>query len=268
MTLPVTERIILQPLTLRSPFTWIALAWGDLRQAPGLSLAHGLAVTLFATLLLWFAGDRFWLLAGAFSGFLLVAPVLAVGLYAISHALERNTQPSLGLIGQTWLSWRGQARHDWRLVLFGVLLGLAGTGWVVVSAALMTVFSPQPIEHPMDFILHVLAARNGYLFELWLALGAVLAAPIFASSVITIPLMLDREIALLQAVLTSWRLVVEHPCTMALWAALIASLTLLAVLALMLGFVLVVPLLGHATWHAYRQAVDVSALPPRIRGPE
>ena len=242
---------------------WLALAWRDIERAPLVGLAHGTLLAAFGGLLLAVAHHRFWLLAGAFSGFLLVAPVLAVGLYAVSRALERGEAVGFALVLRTWLSWRGQPRHDWRLVKFGVLLALAGTGWVLTSASLITLLAPQPVQTPMDFMRVVVMARDNRVFELWLALGGVLAAPVFASSVITLPLLLDRRIGVLDAVLTSWRAVLANPVPLALWAGLVMGFTLLGLASVLLGLVVVVPLLGHASWHAYRDTVDASALPPR-----
>ena len=257
----------LEPL---QPLQWLALAWRDIERAPAVGLAHGAALALFGAALLAAAHDRFWLLAGALSGFLLVAPVLAVGLYAVSRALERGEPAGFRLVLRTWLSWRGRPgdgrhdrRHDWRLVRFGLLLAAAGTGWVLTSASLITWLAPQPVQQPMDFVRHVMLARDSLLFEAWLALGGVLAAPVFASSVITLPLLLDRRIGVLDAVLTSWRAVLANPAPLALWAALVMGFTLLGLGSALLGLVLVVPLLGHASWHAYRDTVDASALPER-----
>jgi uncharacterized membrane protein len=120
-----------------------------------------------------------------------------------------------------------------------------------------------PITTPLEFIRHVMLARNGFLFELWLALGGVLAAPIFASTAIAIPLLLDRRVTLMQAVYTSWTAVLANPLPMAFWAALIMGFTLLGLGSAMLGLIAVVPMLGHASWHAYRDLVDASALPER-----
>jgi uncharacterized membrane protein len=250
-------------LSSRQPLAWLAAGWRDFRRSPAVGVAHGLALAAFGAALLFAAHDRFWLLAGAFSGFLLVAPVLAVGLYAVSRALERGEPVGFGLVWRTWLSWRGHPRHDWRLVRFGLLLALAGTGWVLTSASLITLFAPAPIGSPRDFLEHIVLSREHYLFETWLALGGVLAAPVFASSVITLPLLLDRRIGVLPAVLASWQAVLANPLPLALWAALIMLLTLAGLLPLLLGLVLVVPMLGHASWHAYRDLVDASALPPR-----
>ena len=144
-TVPDTPQPEVRTVTLQHPLQWLALAWRDIERAPAVALAHGMALALFGAALLTVAHHRFWLLAGALSGFLLVAPVLAVGLYAASRALEQGGRADFTLVLRTWLSWRGQPRHDWRLVKFGVLLALAGTGWVLTSASLITLLAPQPV---------------------------------------------------------------------------------------------------------------------------
>ena len=234
------------------PLGWLARGWRDLWRCPVPGLLHGLVLALFGIGIVLVAGQRFWLLAGSFSGFLLVAPVLATGLYAVSRALERGEPATLATALNAWKP------NDGRLVVFGLLLALAGTGWVVTSASLVTGFSRAPIDSPLDFLRVVVLAEQGVLFESWLLLGALLAAPVFASSVVAIPLLLDRNVGVLGAVFTSWRVVMEHPVPMALWAALLMGLTMLGMATAMLGLVVVVPWLAHASWHAYRDLVDGS----------
>lgn len=254
-------------IEIHQPMRWLVLAWRDMARCGLVSFVHGAALCVFGLLLMIVARHQFWLLAGAFSGFLVVAPVLATGLYALSRAVERGEPASFRLVLQTWLSWRrhGSSRDgkDWRLVQFGLLLGLAGTGWVLTSAALITLLSPVPIERPLDFLRFVVLARDNYLFELWLALGGMMAAPMFASSAIALPLLLDRRVSVLQAVVTSWQTVLLNPGPMAWWAFLIMGFSLLGLCSVLLGLVAVVPMLGHASWHAYRDLVDASALPER-----
>jgi uncharacterized membrane protein len=240
--------------TLR-PLGWLARGWRDLVRAPLPGLCHGAALALFGGLLIAIARDRFWLLAGAFTGFLLVAPILATGLYAVSRALERQQPAGLST------AMNALRPRDGRLVVFGVLLAFSGTGWVLTSASLITGFAAAPVNNPQDFLRVVVLAPDSILFEAWLAVGALTAAPVFASSVVAIPLLLDRRIGLQAAVLTSWRVVMEHPLPMALWAALIGLLTLVGMMSLLVGLVIVVPWLAHASWHAYRDLVDVSGLP-------
>lgn len=234
------------------PLGWLARGCRDLWRCPLPGMLHGLALALFGIVLALLAGDRFWLLSGAFSGFLLVSPILATGLYAVSRALDRGEPAGLGTALGAW------RLNDGRLVVFGVLLAFAGTGWVMTSASLITGFSPAPVRTPQEFIQIVVLAEHGLLFEAWLGLGALLAAPVFASSVVAIPLLLDRQVGVLGAVFTSWRVVMEHPVPMALWAGLLMGLTLVGMATAMLGLVVIVPWLAHASWHAYRDVVDSS----------
>ena len=242
---PITVRAV----GLTQPLHWLRRGLQDLRRCPGPGLAHGAISSLFGIALLWLARDHFWILAGAFSGFLIVAPVIATGLYAVSLALERDERPTLA---QAWRVWRGR---DARLIRFGILLALAGTGWVLTSASLVTGFASPPVQRPLDFLHHVVLQDDSWLFEVWLGLGALLAAPIFASSVVAIPLLLERRVSVLQAVLASWHAVLASPGPLALWAGIIMALTLVGMATLLLGLVVVVPWLAHASWHAYRDLV-------------
>ncbi len=231
------------------PLGWLARGWRDVLACPMLSLAHGLVLALCGAGIFYVARDRFWLLAGAFSGFLLVAPILATGLYAISRELEFGGRPGFRTVFKAW-----RPRNS-KLVVFGLLLAVAGTGWVLTSAALITAFSSVPITNPAAFLRWVVLSEQSHLFEVWMALGAVLAAPVFASSVVAVPMLLDQKVSVLGAVFTSWRVVMDAPVPLALWAVLIMTLTLLGMATLMVGFVMVLPWLGHASWHAYRDLV-------------
>jgi uncharacterized membrane protein len=232
------------------PLVWLTRGWQDLLRCPVPGLLHGLLVAAVGATLLLLAHDRFWLLAGAFSGFLLVAPLLATGLYAVSRELQDGGKPTLATALGAWRP------RDSRLVRFGLLLALAGTGWVLTSAALITGWAGAPVNSPADFVRVVVLAGHSRLFELWLILGSALAAPIFASTVVALPLLLDRSIAVQSAVLVSVRAALLNPAPMALWATLILSITLLGMATALLGLIVVVPWLSHASWHAYRDLVE------------
>ncbi|MFM6986528.1 MAG: DUF2189 domain-containing protein [Hydrogenophaga sp.] len=240
-------------VTPLSPLRWLALGWADLRSHPLPGLLHGLALAVFGWLLLGLAHEHFWLLAGAFSGFLIVAPILATGLYHISRERSAGRTAGLGAVVGLWRSMDG------RLVRFGLLLGLAGTGWVLTSAGLITLLSPAPIEKPLDFLRHVVMVRELGLFEIWLLMGALLAAPIYASSVMAIPMLVDTRLPVSMAVGESWRTVASQPVVMALWALVLALLTGIGMLTALLGLIVIVPWLAHASWHAYQ---DLTARSP------
>jgi len=260
----------LQPNTIRhisvgQTLGWLVLGMRDLVKLRWISLAHGLALTAVGGFITLVAHDQFWLLAGALSGFLFIAPVLAASLYALSRDLENKNPIGWNRVWHTWTNWQ-HSHHNklgndyWCMVQFGLLLALAATGWVLTSAALITLLSPLPIQTPGDFLRFIVGAKEGWLFEIWVALGGIMAAPIFASSVVTMPLLLDRRISLWQAVLLSWGLVLKNPIPMAAWAAILLVMTLLGLGSLLLGLVFVIPILGHASWHAYRDLIDTSRL--------
>lgn len=239
------------------PFTWLALGWRDFTHAFGPSLFHGVIVAL-AGLAIVTIGLRLWyVLPGAVSGFVLIAPILATGLYELSRRMLRGERP---LLLHAFEAWRRGTRP---LVWMGLALAIAGTAWVLVSTVMVALFVKAPITGVEDFLRHVVLSEGSNLFWLWIAFGGLGASFVFAATAVSVPLMLDRDIDTLSAVLTSVRAVGENPVAMALWAAIIMALTVLAMLPLMLGFAFVVPVVGHATWHAYRDLVDADGLPPR-----
>lgn len=236
-------------ITLASPLGWLKAGWSDMRRNPVPGLLHGVILAAFGIALLWVARDRFWLLAGAFSGFLIVAPVLATGLYHVSRACATGRCADMREVLALWRS------GDGRLVRFGLLLALAGTGWVLTSAGLITVWSDVPIRKPIDFLTHVVLRPQPGLFEVWVLLGALLAAPVFASSVIALPMLVDTHVSVQEAVTHSWRTVANYPVVMAFWALIIAGFAGLGMLTGMLGLVVLIPWLAHASWHAYCELV-------------
>ena len=234
-------------ITLTSPLRWLALGWQDLRANPVPGLLHGLAAALFGASLMWLAQGHFWWKAGAFSGLVLVAPVVLVGLLLVSREAQLGRRVGMQAVLALWRA------ADPRQVLFGILLALAGTAWVLLSAGLLAFWAPQPIGTLRDFIAHVVLAPDDGLFIGWIMLGALLAAPVFASSVVTLPLLLDTEQPLPVAVAHSWRVVAQYPVVMALWALLIAAIVGVGLLTWLLGLIVLLPWLGHASWHAYVQ---------------
>lgn len=238
-----------QQAPMFSALRWLALGWADLMRNPVPGLVHGLVFTLVGWLLLALAHDQFWLLAGAYSGFLIVAPIAVSALYAVSRALQVGQRLSLRQALAVWWSLDG------RLVKFGLLLGLAGTGWVLTSAGFITLFAPAAVEKPLDFLRHVVLAHESWVFGVWLLLGGSLAAPMFASSVMSIPMLMDQAVGVRQALGVSWLVCASQPQAMGVWALLLMVLIGAAMLSAMLGLIVIAPWLAHASWHAYVEMV-------------
>jgi len=244
-------------ISAAQPLRWLRLGWRDLLSAPGPSLLHGLLVALGGLFVL-AVPYRFWaILPGALSGFVLVGPILCVGLYELSRRRAQGEQPKLA---HAIDAWRRGARP---LVALGALLAGLLAGWVLFSALMFKLFVRSPIDSPFDLLRYAVVGQGELLFWLWLLAGALVAALVFAATAVSAPLLLDRRVDLRSAVLASVRAVGDNPLPMALWAAVIMLATLLSMATLMAGFLLAVPLLGHATWHAYRDLIDAGALPER-----
>ncbi len=239
------------------PLAWIALGWRDFSRAFGPSLLHGLIVMVGGLCILTIALTAWPILPGAFSGFVLMGPILATGLYELSRRLARGEKPSLDHVFEAW------RRGTKPLVVLGILLAIAATLWVGVSALLVQNFVDAPVTSLTGFLRHFVAESRWWVFPLWVLVGALGAAIVFGATAVSVPLLLDRDIGLKRAILTSVRAVGENPLAMALWAALIMALIALSMLTLMVGFAFAVPVVGHATWHAYRELVDADSVPVR-----
>ncbi len=252
-----TPLIPVREVPVSQALRWLVLGWRDLARTPFASLLHGAAVTIGGWIILAITLRYWYLLPGAFSGFLLVGPILATGLYALSRDLEHGERPGMR---EVIAAWRRGTRP---LVWLGLMLVLAGTAWVLVSAILFGLFVDAPTTGIDSVLRHIVLSEGSFLFPVWITLGGFGAALVFAATVVSAPMLLDRDVDMVTAILTSIRAVGANPITMVLWASIIMVATGVALLTLMLGFIFVIPVIGHATWHAYRDVVDASGLPVR-----
>jgi uncharacterized membrane protein len=244
------KKMQVKDIEMMRPLHWLALAWRDMERCPTAGVTHGLILAIMGGSLFWFARDEFWWIAAMLSACMIVAPLLAVGLYEISRRLERGEEATLTDAFRIWTC------GDKRLIHFGVLLALSSAGWLLCSAALVHWILPASVHTPADFLRLVVLQPTLGLFEMWVLMSALIAAPMFASTVVTIPLLLEHpSLTLAQAVFTSWRVVAMNPFAMACWAGLLCLFTTLGIGSAFLGLLAIVPMLGHASWHAYRDLV-------------
>lgn len=240
--------ILLRPLTCADPPRWLACGWRDFRRAPGIGLSYGACFMLmgWALLRVFETAPAYTLALSA--GFLLMGPFLCLGLYRVSQRLEQGERP--GLVDSLF-AWRTRTGQ---IAIFGLVLLVLEMLW---GRATLVVFAVS-FEGMPDFrgsLLALLDPQNLAFTIAWAVVGAVFATVIYAVSVISIPMLLHRPADAITAGLTSFRLVVTQTRVMLYWALVIASLTFLALLPHFVGLLVVGPVIGHASWHAYRAAV-------------
>ena len=238
----------LNPLGYGDPLRWLAAGWRDFLRAPGIGVFYGACFVVmgWALLKVYESAPAYTLALSA--GFLLMGPFLCLGLYRVSQRLEEGRKPDLGDSLMAWDTRTGP------LAIFGFVLLVLEMLW---GRATLVVFAVSFDGMP-DFkgsLLALLDPENLPFIAAWAALGAVFASLIYAISVISIPMILHRPTDAITAGLTSLRLVLTQTGVMLWWAALIAGLVFVAMLPWFAGLLVVGPVLGHATWHAYRAAV-------------
>ena len=238
----------LNTLGWRQPLHWLRLGWRDFCRHPGIGLFYGSCFVLmgWGLLKVYQHAPAYTLALSA--GFLLMGPFLCMGLYQVSMRLERGEQPDLGDSLTAWDSHMGQ------MAIFGGVLLILEMLWGRASLVIFAVsFDGMP-----DFagsLAKLLEPENLGFIATYLTVGALFAGLIYAVSVISIPMMLDQQVDAVTAGLTSLRLVLTQTGVMLWWGALIVGLVGLALLPGFLGLLVVGPVLGHASWHAYRAAV-------------
>lgn len=238
---------------LDRPWTWLAAGWRDLTQSPGISLLFGSLLVVLSALLtigLLLTGLVYLLLPLA-AGFFFVAPLLAVCLYEVSRRHETGGSIS---VGEALFAWR---RNGTQILWMGMILMLLHLAWVRVATLLFALFfhdTAPPLERLVELTLF--SPMSLPFLAIGTITGAVLAAIAFGIGVVSIPMLLDRDVSVFTAIATSWRVASENVRPMALWAALIVVFTSFGIATFYLGLAIVVPLIGYASWHAYRDLVE------------
>jgi uncharacterized membrane protein len=234
-----------------APLKWLGLGWRDLWRQPAASLFYGIAIAVTGAVILGVTANLAYLFAAAITGFLLVAPMLAAGLYELSRRYLANEPASLP---DSMLAWK---RNPSALVSFGLLSILAGTAWQVASIVIVALFYKGSALQPLAMMIEVLINPRHYLmFFIYICAGGVFAAVVFALSVVSMPMLVDRRCELLCALTTSINAVAENPLPLAFWAFVIMLLTGLGFATALVGLVIVMPWLGHASFHAYKDLVE------------
>lgn len=229
------------------PLLWLRDGWLDLRRHWGASLGYGGLIVAMGWTLLVFCGTHPYFIAAAISGFLLVGPVMSAGLCEMSRRYSQGMPASFDD------SLEGFGRNSTALFEFGVILAICAIVWFGVSALLLgTVFHIVEPDVRETLYRGFLDSANRSQVLAYIVIGGVLATAVFAVSVVAIPLIIDRHATAAQGMRTSVNAVLHNVPAMMLWSALILGLTVIGYAPLLAGLLVIAPLLGHATWHAYK----------------
>lgn len=231
------------------PAAWLAAGFDDMVANPIPALAYGLLFSIGGDIILVASAQQPYLFMAALSGFFLIAPLLAAGLYELSRRRAAGERP-------TFIdSVTGLQRSASQIARFGVVLAVIILLWERISAIAFAAVGETGIGIGGLMSQVLVGGEHRAFVAVWFVLGAVLAMLTFAVSAVSVPLMLDRKVGFVTAMMTSLQAFAVNLEAMVLWGLMIVGLTLLGFATLLVGLVFIMPMLGHATWHAYRDLV-------------
>lgn len=245
---PKTLIVPCRTLSAGAAFSWLKAGWADFKAAQKVSFIYGFFVFLLSAAVAWLAWELggFVLLFSALSGFVFVAPMLAFGLYSVSRQICEGRTPDLGS------TFRAIKRPLGNSLVYTLVLLVVFLLWTR-AGMMVQVFFPLGGDPEWGHILTFLAIGS--------AVGSIFAGLSFAASVFSLPMLANRDIDVITAVISSINGVLRNKPAMFVWAILILMLTLVGFLTAGIGLIIIIPWLAYATWHGYRAALDVSGLP-------
>lgn len=244
----------IQTVPLSEPFRWLAAGFRDLRRAPAPSLAYGVVFAAMGALITFVFRQAYELLTALVAGFLLLGPFLATGLYDISRRLELGEPVRLA---STMVAWRSNLGA---FSLFALVLTIVMLVWARASLVTFALFFSSGMPTLKGFVAQVLTLEHADFLATYFAVGAVFATIVFAISVVSVPMMLDRGTDTIVAALNSVRALLANPGPLAVWAIIIVIIVAAGFATFFIGLVVAVPVIGHATWHAYKSLIGTAAI--------
>ncbi len=234
------------------PWVWLGRGWNDMRQVPKVSFAWGLGFVVLGLVvfaLLYFF-QMYYLILPFAAGFMLVAPVMVVGLYEVSHRLEDGLPVTMMTPFEAW------GRNLGQIGFVGFVLGLFFLAWMRLATLLFAVFFGASPPNMAGFMQQVVFSMDNIWFLVCgTVVGAILSVIVFAIAAISVPMLLDRHTNVFVAMATSAVAVRENPFPMLVWGILIVLFVAVGMALAFVGLIITLPLIAHATWHAYRDIV-------------
>jgi len=232
-----------------APFRWVRLGVSDLLQAPQQSLIYGLVIALLigiVSLLAWMKGSQ-WIMFAMLGGFVFLAPLTCIGLYAISAQIERGQPP---LIARSLRA--AFRRHLGNEMIFAIILLIIFLVWAR-AAVMVTVFFPTEGEQTWRDLLPYLTFGS--------LIGSVFAAATFCASAFSLPMIMHRDVDSITAIVTSINAVLRNKLAMFIWLTMIVASLLLGLVTAFVGLIVIVPVIGYAAWHGYLETIDAEQFP-------
>lgn len=251
LSLDPTHRILadVRDITTEHPFCWLSAGWRDLRSAPAASIGYGVLFVIASYLVtfLMVFNQWFFLLLPLLGGFFLVAPALGSGLYEISRRLERGEQPTLVH------ALTAVRRNPFHITTMGAFLAVVLLAWIMVANLIFVGLAAGISPSFGNALGYLFSPQNLPMLAVGTAVGVLFALAVFALSAISAPMLVERDdIDALSAMQTSVAACLYNWRPMLLWAVLIALVIVAGFCTLFVGLAIGFPLIGHATWHAYR----------------
>ncbi|MDH3533187.1 MAG: DUF2189 domain-containing protein [Gammaproteobacteria bacterium] len=236
-------------LSTFAPIGWIRRGIADLMQAPQQSMAYGLAVAILiavVTFLAWTQG-RQWIVYAILGGFVFLAPLTCIGLYAISAQLERGQPPLMARSLRAAFK-----RHLGNEMIFAVVLLVIFLVWAR-AAVMITVFMLEDPDATLADVWPLLAFGT--------LVGAVFASVTFSASAFSLPMIMHRNVDTITAVITSINAVLRNKRAMVVWLSLVVAGLFIGVLTVFIGLIVIIPVIGYAAWHGYLETIDADQFP-------
>lgn len=240
------NRVQVRDVQISIILDWLHAGILDAHQSGKSSLFYGIVLAGIGILIHHFFAGNYWLLAGLTTGFFLLGPFLAMGLYDLSRRIEQGESPALI---PTLTAWCPNVLN---IAIFAILLLVVLLIWTWVSMNIFAYYFNGAAPTFMDVVLNVIKLKQPIFTLIYFAVGGFFAVLVYAISVIAMPLMLDQNANAMTAALTSLRACARNPLTMLFWAFFIVVLIGFGLATNFLGLILTMPVVGHASWHAYR----------------
>jgi len=241
--------IEIRRVSVRQPREWLRRGWQDVKQIGKPGLAHGALIAVLGAVLLMLGSSHLYLTAAAVTGYLLVGPIMTVGLCELAR--RRAAREPLGFDQ----SLSALTRNPEGLLHFAGLLALLAVVWFVFSALLLETAFNASVPSLAVALWGGAAPLSVAQILGYVGCGALLAALVFSVSVVAVPLLIDRHATASEAIRASLRATLLNLPAMLVWGFLIVAVTAIGFVTLLIGMVVVAPLLGYATWHAYRDLI-------------